>query len=229
MAEPCTVIIGAEEHLDSLKRHTDSNDEVLAFRDEDALAALAAITTRSPQVIILERLFAATARGTAFINRLKADAGLSSVEIRMVSHDGSYTRVSLRRAPLNPLAPREDKTPASMPATATPPSAHLDYHGTRRSQRFRLHEGTEVQLEGSLAKIVDLSPIGAQVLSQQPLKPQQRIRIVLADDLGMVRVNAAVAWASFEIPKGASRYRAGIEFKDAEPKAVEAFCMRHKK
>ena len=44
----------------------------------------------------------------------------------------------------------------------------------------------------------------------------------------MVKFAATVAWAFFEIPKGVSRYRAGIEFKDAESKAVDAFGKRHK-
>jgi hypothetical protein len=44
----------------------------------------------------------------------------------------------------------------------------------------------------------------------------------------MVKFAATVAWAFFEIPKGVSRYRAGIEFsKDAESKAVDAFRKRH--
>jgi hypothetical protein len=39
-----------------------------------------------------------------------------------------------------------------------------------------------------------------------------------------------VAWASFEIPpKDGPRYRAGIEFVDADATALEGFCNRHKK
>jgi hypothetical protein len=235
MAEVCTVIIGAEQYLDSLKQRAGASGQVLTFSDEDPLAALGVIVAKQPQIIILERLFAATSRGAALINRIKADSKLASAEIRIVSHDGSYARVSPRRTPLNPLAPSDaDLLPAEpvaipiAPTTAARASTHLDYRGTRRAQRFRIIEGTEIQLDGALAKLVDLSVCGAQVISAQPLKPQQRIRIVLADDLGIVRVNAAVAWASFEIPKGVTRYRAGIEFKDAEAKAVEAFCMRHK-
>jgi hypothetical protein len=88
-------------------------------------------------------------------------------------------------------------------------------------------EGTEVQVDGALAVIIDLSTFGAQILCPTPLKPQQLVRMVLADDLGMVKFSASVAWAFFEIPKGVSRYRAGVEFKDAERKAVDAFCRRH--
>ncbi len=111
---------------------------------------------------------------------------------------------------------------------AEPPAQNLDYRGTRRVPRFRLVEGTEVQVDGALAKIVDLSTRGAQILVGTPLKPQQKVRMVLADDLGNVKFTGTVVWASYEIPKGISRYRAGIEFNDAEPKAVAAFGKRHK-
>jgi len=51
----------------------------------------------------------------------------------------------------------------------------------------------------------------------------------LNDNLGNVRFNASVAWASFELPPGGGpRYRAGLSFFDADAHAVEAFCARHK-
>ena len=87
--------------------------------------------------------------------------------------------------------------------------------------------GTEVQVDGASSEVIDLSVIGAQIVSTSALRPQQRVRITLADDGGVVRVNAAVAWASFEIPKSTPRYRAGIEFTDAQADAIEAFCKRH--
>jgi len=118
------------------------------------------------------------------------------------------------------VAPAADQAPA--------PAQNLDYRGTRRAPRFRMIEGTEMQVDGALATIVDLSTHGAQILCQVALKPQQKVRMVLADDLGNVKFSATVVWASFEIPKGASRYRAGVEFTDAEPKAVAAFCTRNK-
>ena len=88
-------------------------------------------------------------------------------------------------------------------------------------------DGTEAQVDGASARLIDLSVIGALVISPGALKPQQRVRIALADDNGVVRFSAAVAWASFEIPKGVTRYRAGMEFRDAEAQAVEAFARRH--
>jgi hypothetical protein len=251
MSTPCTVIIGALELLEALKQSAGSGGgEVLSFSDNEPLKAIEAITTRKPEVISLERLFAATSRGAALINRIKADPALSASEIRVVSVDGTY-RVSPRRttasSPPSAAAtpsPSASPPPSSPPPAAevvsveavdiveaaapAPPAANLDYRGTRRAPRFRMAEGTEAQVEGALATVVDLSTYGAQILSPIPLKPQQKIRMVLADDLGMVKFAATVAWAFFEIPKGVSRYRAGIEFsKDAESKAVDAFRKRH--
>jgi hypothetical protein len=250
MSKPCTVIIGALELLDTLRQSAaDNNHDVLSFSDNEPLKALEAITTRQPKVIALERLFAATSRGAALINRIKADPALVGVEIRVVSLDGTY-RVSPRRTPAPRAAPTLSKAAAPItppvpddtdiaaetmetiePAAVVegqPPAQNLDYHGTRRAPRFRMAEGTEAQLDGALVKVVDLSTLGAQILCPIPLKPQQKVHMVLADDLGLVKFSAIVAWAFFEIPKGVSHYRAGIEFKDAEPKSVDAFCRRHK-
>jgi hypothetical protein len=240
MSTPCTVIIGAAELLDALRESAASDGEVLAFSDGDALQALDEITARQPTVIGLERLFAATSRGAALINRIKADPALAHAEIRVLSIDGTY-RVSPRRAPARraPSAPAEPlpvpamtdvvvETIAPAADEAPAPAQNLDYRGTRRAPRFRMTEGTEMQVDGVLATIVDLSTLGAQILCPTPLKPQQTVRMVLADDLGSVKFSATVAWASFEIPKGVSRYRAGVEFTDAEPKSVAAFCKRHR-
>jgi hypothetical protein len=221
MSEGCTVVIGAKHHLEALRERAAADGEVLTFSDADALSALEAITKRRPKIVTLERLFAATSRGAALINRIKADPELSFAEIRVMSHDGEYSRVSPRRTPPRPDAPQGSQVAVAEPAP------QLDWRGTRRAPRFRMVAGTEAQVDGTPATLIDLSAMGAQVLAQAPLKPNQRVRITLTDDAGALRFNAAVAWASFEIPQGTTRYRAGIEFKDAKADAVEAFAKRH--
>ena len=77
---------------------------------------------------------------------------------------------------------------------------------------------------------MDLSIIGAQVVSPTILKPNQRVRMALAEGKRPIRFSAGVAWASFELAEvcGPS-YRAGIEFFDAEPDAVEKLLRSTKK
>jgi hypothetical protein len=220
------VLIAAPDLLPALKERASSiGGEILAFSDSEALQALDVITRRRPHIVALERLFAATPRGAALINRIKADPGLNDSEIRVVAHDTDYTRVSPRR----PGDSAVNATAAVAAAVAAVPAAPLDQRGTRRAKRFKVDGVVEVLVDGNQAVLIDLSAIGAQVVCLAVLKPNQRVRMALFDDRGTVRFNATVAWASFEIPPSSGpRYRAGIEFLDADARAVEAYCLRHK-
>jgi hypothetical protein len=217
-----TVLIAAAEHLPALKEHSDLN-AALAFADTDALKALEVITRQRPGVIALEQLFAATSRGAAFIKRIKADPALASCEIRIVAHDSAYSRAAARR-------PGEAAPAAAPAAVAEPPRpAPLDQRGTRRAPRFKVVEGVEVLVDGNPAVLVDLSIVGAQVVSPSTLRPNQRVRVLLPDPGRPIRFNAAVAWAAFEMPKGGPRYRAGIEFHDADAEAVGRYIETKKR
>jgi hypothetical protein len=116
-------------------------------------------------------------------------------------------------------------------AVAAPPApaaAPLDQRGTRRAPRFKIVDGVEVMVDGNAATLVDLSVVGAQVISVTILKPNQRIRMSIAEGKKPLRFSAGVAWASFELAKTGPRYRAGIEFFDAESEAVQKFCEAKK-
>ncbi len=226
MTTSCVVLIGSADVLPALKDRAAALDgELLAFTDADALIALEVITKRRPRTVALEKDFAGTARGLALINRIKADPALEQVEIRVMAHDSDYSRVQ----PRTPAAggPAAGHGGGAAPAATVPQV--LDQRGTRRAARVKIAGHVEVLVDGNLARLIDLSTIGAQVVSQTVLKPNQRVRMALNDDLGNVRFNAAVAWASFEIPPNSGpRYRAGLAFVDADAHAVEAFCARHR-
>ena len=219
-----TVLIASPEHLSVLKERNDLEGAV-AFSDADALRALDLITRQRPGVVALERLFASTSRGAALINRIKADPTLAACEIRIVAHDSEYSRVSPRRPGEAPAASAPAAVAEAPPAAAAP----LDQRGTRRAPRFRIVDGVDVQIDGNPATLLDLSLVGAQVVSATVLKPNQRIRFALTDGARPTRFSAAVAWASFEIPKGVPRYRAGIEFFDADPATVTRIIETKKK
>jgi hypothetical protein len=224
--DPCTVLIAAADLLPALKQRSWVIDtDVLTFAEEEALRALEEIIKRRPQTVALERQFAATPRGAALINRIKADPALNESELRVVSHDSDFMRVVPRPAAA-PVVAQAAPEPATV-AIAAP--AAIDQRGTRRAPRYKIAGDMSVLLDGNAAKLVDLSSVGAQVVSPTVLKPNQRVRMALTDDHGALRFNAAIAWAAFEIPPQRSpRYRAGINFVDADSNAVGAFCMRHK-
>jgi hypothetical protein len=221
---PATVLIAPSEHLAALKERPELGD-VIAFSDAEALRALDTITRQRPPVVALERLFAATSRGTALINRIKADPSLAGCEIRIVSHDAEPARTAARRpgeAAGGVAAVAEAPAPAA-------PAAPLDQRGTRRAPRVRIVDGMDLLIDGNPATLIDLSIVGAQVVSPTVLKPNQRLRLSLPDASRPIRFSGSVAWASFEMPKGGPRYRAGIEFFDADADAIGRFCDTNKK
>jgi hypothetical protein len=203
---PPTVLIASPEFLPALQERKELG-EVVAFADTDALKALDLITRQRPKVVALERDFAATSRGTALINRIKADPSLTECEIRIISHDNGDGTTS----------------PVSVVETAAPAvvAAPLDQTGTRRAPRFSITEGVEVQVDGKPAALINLSLVGAQVVSPTILKPNQRVRFILADKPKAIRIGSVIAWAAFELPKAGPRYRAGVEFFDADQTAVQ--------
>jgi hypothetical protein len=209
VTEPCIVLVAPLNLLPGLKERAGAVDgEVLTFTDTDALLALQTIMQRRPQLVALERMFAVTPRGAALINRIKADPTLREAEIRVVSHNSDYARV--------------------VPRAARPGEA-LDQRGTRRAARYKIADNVEAVLDGKSGALIDLSTVGAQVISRVAVKPNQRIAIALTDEASHVRFNASVAWTSFEMSaSGAPRFRAGINFEDADPAAVDAFCARHR-
>lgn len=203
---PPTVLIASPEFLPALQERTELG-ETVAFADTDALKALDLITRQRPKVVALERDFAATSRGTALINRIKADPSLTECEIRIISHDNGDGTTS-------PVAAVETPAPSVV-------AAPLDQTGTRRAPRFSITEGIEVQVDGKPAALINLSLVGAQVVSPTILKPNQRVRFTLADKPKPIRIGSVIAWAAFELPKAGPRYRAGVEFFDADQTAVQ--------
>jgi hypothetical protein len=216
-----TVLIASPELLPALRDRIDLV-QATAFTDAEALKALETISRERPQVVALEKLFAATSRGTALINRIKADPGLAACEIRIVTHE----TVAAPSAAAATLAATLDIGAASAVLAAPAPLAPLDQRGTRRAPRTKVVDNVEVMIDGNPATLVDISVVGVQVVSVTILKPNQRVRLSLPDAARPIRITAGVAWASFEMPKAGPRYRAGIEFFDAEADAVAAWTAK---
>jgi hypothetical protein len=214
--QPLVVVVAAPGLLPAVCERA-GEGEVVSFSDADVVRALGVIVDRRPARVVLERLFASTSRGVALINRVRADGRLAGVEIRIVAHDSQYVRV--------PVPPAGSPAGAASPATGA-----LDHQGTRRAPRITMRDGVDVLVDGGPVRLVNLSAIGAQITSASALKPGQRIRMSLVDDLGVVRLPAQVVWASFELPRGrrqSPHYRAGVEFERPERPRVREFAERH--
>jgi hypothetical protein len=211
VTDALTIVIGPSDFLPGLKERAGAiNGEVLAFTEVEALRALDAITKRKPKVVALERLFAVTPRAAALIHRIKADPTLRASEIRVLEHNSDYSRVIPR------------------PAAAAPAAPALDQRGTRRAPRIKIKEKVTILVDGKSAVLIDLSTVGAQAVSSGALKPNQRVDVVFNDNIEKVKCVATVVWTSFEMAGAGGRYRAGLDFVDADGGPIGAYAQRHK-
>jgi hypothetical protein len=234
------ICIAASNLMPALRDRLAGEGDLLTFADTEPIPALQAILDQRPRLIVLERLFAATPRGAALINRIKTDPHLAHAEVRVMSHTGDYVRQVVKPAVVQQTpaavasggasAPAASPSPVAAPPPAVEPPRSLDWHGTRRAPRFRARQGVEIQLDGNAASVIDVSAVGAQVLSSTILRPNQKVRVSIVAEDAVVRFRGAIAWAKFELPKATAppRYRAGVEFLDAESNAVNDFCAKSK-
>ena len=191
--------------MPALRDRVKVEGEVLTYPDTEPIQALQTIMEQQPSLVILERLFAATPRGAALINRIKSDPQLAHTEVRVMSHTGDYTRQVVKPTATKTPAPaaacgRSRAHASAAPvATAEAPRA-LDWHGTRRAPRFRVRPGVEVQLDGNPAAIVDLSTVGrtghlADRATPEPEGPhhaaERRVSAALPRRGGLGEVRAA--------------------------------------
>lgn len=212
------VLIGPSDALPSLQERLDPSADVQTFTESEALEALDHIIRTRPVVVVMHDEFADSSRGQALINRIKDDAALRDVEVRVMARNAAQNRVAVKRGSHGGAAVAVDEPPKP-----------LDQKGTRRAPRIRIKDGVEVAVDGNPAALVDLSAVGAQVVSPTVLKPNQRVRVMMEN--GKVKCAGAVAWAAFEMPKGMpTRYRAGIDWGvTPEGPNVETFAKKNKK
>ena len=215
------VLIGPSEALPRLKERVAPGSDAQTFTEADALEALDYIFKAKPSIVALDREFSKTTRGTALINRISDDPALAACEVRVIAHDSEL--VAAKRA----AAAAGGGTAVAVDEPKPAPA--LDMKGTRRAPRFRIKDGVEASVDGTTATLVDLSLVGAQVVSPTVLKPNQRIRVTLGDAKG-VQCKASIAWASFEMPKGLPpRYRAGVDFITPDSEQDDKYTNKHKK
>jgi CHASE2 domain-containing sensor protein len=214
MPESCKVYITARTPSEA--QAAGSEGEVLPYSESDPLRTLQSLVERQPDTIALDHDFAASPRGLALIERLRADPVLAGAEIVVVLADGSQYRYG-----------------PGLPATSVPkapPREPAKEGAMRRAPRVALREGTRMRLDFQDAVMVDLSVLGAQVLSPTPLQPGRVARATLLEDDGQVTMHGVVVWARLEMAPGQTSpcYRAGLAFTDPNPVAVLRFCGRHR-
>src|SRR3954452_4760940 len=119
------LVIAAENLTPALRERVKVDGEILTYPDTEPIQALQMIMEQRPGLVVLERLFAATPRGAALINRIKSDPQLSHAEVRVMSHTGDYTRQVVKPTPPSaaPAAHAAQTAAAVVPQVSGSPAA----------------------------------------------------------------------------------------------------------
>src|SRR5260221_363307 len=218
------LVIAAQNLMPALRDRVKVDGEILTFADTEPIQALQMIMEQRPGLVVLERLFAATPRPRRGEGGVLRPGGATRAKAGTPRPAGAPPGATPA-----PPAPPPQTSGSPVPPEDAPKA--LDWPGTRRAPRFRVKAGVELHLDGNPAAVIDLSTVGAQVISPTVLRPNQKVRITIpVDDLTM-RFRGAVAWAKFELPRPpakAPQYRAGVEFTDADAQAIDNFTNRNK-
>jgi len=222
MAADVTVLIADPLRMAAIRDELRMPGRVLRFSSSNLASVLESIRANQPGIVAVDALFAETPPGKAFIERVDQLA-IPSSEIRLVVRlNGSWATTPL-------VSAGAPGAPAATAATAPKVDAKAAGLNTRRVPRFLVLDPLKAVLDTSQAGLIDISVMGAQVMSTPALRPNQKVKVALPDGSDDLRVCATIAWSLFEKPKYANEpfYRAGIQFTDATKEALEDYCRRH--
>jgi hypothetical protein len=212
MANDLTVLVADPPRMASFRDELRLEGRVLRFSSSNLASVFESVRANQPAIIAVDALFVATPAGKAFIDRVEHLA-IPGLEIHLVlRQNGAWTTRAM----------------AEPPAPAPPIDVKGTGLNTRRAPRFLVLDPLQAGVNQREAGLIDLSVLGAQVLSEPALRPNQTIKISLPDAGETLRVNANIKWSLFEKPKYAADayYRAGVEFTEVTP-ALEDYCRRH--
>jgi hypothetical protein len=232
MTSDLTVVIADVTRKAALASGFRLAGRILQFTNRDLSSALEAIRTHEPRMVAIDTVVAPTQQGQGFIKRIE-NLAVPGCAIRLIVRtEGVWTTAPLElpspnagasSAPIAPSAPSASASPSPLrSAIVAAPQAGAN---TRRAPRFPILDALGAEVEGGQANLINISVLGAQVVSHPVLRPGQTVKIALPDADEVLRFTASVAWSTFEQTNhGAAVYRAGVAFNDATKEALEEYC-----
>jgi hypothetical protein len=115
--------------------------------------------------------------------------------------------------------------PRGAASAAAPPQ----YSRERQASRVKIQQGTSVAVDGTDGTLVDLSTLGAQVLSPRAIRPNRTVQLQLPSETGTLACEARVVWVVAEPGRDRQKalFRAGVQFTDVNAPELEAFFSQH--
>jgi hypothetical protein len=235
MPSNITVVIADATRTAAIRSGLPLSGRVAWFTGVNLVAAFDSIQMNHPKTIAVESAFAQTDQGQAFLARIERLA-IRGSDIRLVVRDnGTWATTPYTGQPATDEPQAVAATTSGTTRLATglagqmAVTAQAEGANTRRASRFKVLESLNAVVGNGQANLVNISILGAQVVSDAALSPTKKVEIALPDTNRMLPVTAYVAWSTFEqSPSRAEpHYRAGLSFTDAAQEILEDYCRRH--
>ena len=224
MTTDIVVLIADAVRLRAIREVAPFPYRLLYFSDTNLAAALGTIAAHAPCRIAMDTQFAHSSNGRAFADKLQ-QMPIDGSEVFIVSFDNGRWSMLPIEGPAAPAIRSATVSAANIAAADVKLTLN-----TRRVPRFAVTDPLAAVVDGKKTSLVDMSVMGAQVVSAPPLRPNQVLRIELPDqDDTMLQLRAHIAWSAFQTSNDtvAPYYRAGMEFTDASAQLLEGYCRRH--
>lgn len=192
------IIVSRPQVVTRIRQHLEGDAAIVVFDASERLPPLNVVASRAQMMLLVGHTFAELPAGYEFLERFREINATAEVRVLLDDRNG-WPRV-LQDAISGPahIALRA----ASQPLHRMP---------ARRAQRVDMPHDAKVLINGSPVRLVNLSPLGAQVLSPKVVKPGEHLSIRLPNE---PRITAKVVWSTFEPSTGGgAQYRAGLAFE----------------
>ena len=223
MPSDLTIIIADVTRMAAIRSGLPLSGRVVQFTNFDLSSALEAIKKDEPRVVAIDALLVETQQGAGLIKRVESLAKAGCAIRLIVRGNRAWTTTEHGAEP-----PTDEAPIGRAPGRSAFVAAAKTGANTRRAPRFPMLDSLNAAVEGGQASLVNISVLGAQVVSQPVLRPGQTVKIALPDQDEMLRLTAHVAWSTFQQSKqGTMVYRAGVAFTDAAQEAIDDYCRRY--
>ena len=222
MASDLTIVVADVTRMAAIRSGLRIAGRVAYFASSSLGSALEAIQTHGPRVVAVDSAIVQTQQGSGFVKRVETLA-LPNCAIRLIIQSNGAWKTVERELP-----PALDTTARTGAASSRPAVPAAPPANTRRAPRFPMLDAINAAVEGGQATLVNISVLGAQLVSVPVLRPGQTVKIALPDSNDLLRLTANVAWSTFQqTAQGTAVYRAGVAFTDAAKEKLDDYCRRY--
>ena len=181
-----------------MRQHFEVDPSISVFDASEIVPPMNVVSARAQMLLVVERVFTEIPAGIEFLERFRE--ANATAEICVLNSEPTGSPSVLEQAVSHPghLALRSASQPIGRVTG-------------RRVLRVQMPAHAAAIINGISVKLVNVSPLGAQVLSPSVLRPGERVSARLP---GNPRLRGTVVWCSFEMSAETRKpaYRAGLAF-----------------